>query len=359
MTRVHPWRIVGIVALLSSGCGGGASQGKDQPLRADSVLTYNLYLGAEIATPLKASTIPDLANRVEDAWQTFQANDFTQRAKVVADRIAEENPSLVALQEVVSVYLQPTGDRLRGGSEPAQNLVIDFQEVLLAELGARGLDYKVAGRVETSDVELPGANGEDIRLIDHNLTLVRPDIPVGDIETNRFVARLPIPMPDGESTVDVVRGFIATVVTLGGTRTLFVNTHLEIGEYEAVQVAQATELLAWLAMRSEPIILAGDFNSKADPKQSTPTYDLIEKAGYTDAWTLRADPTVPGDTCCQAEDLRNASSQLDGRIDLIWLLGVLPGGTPDVHLVGETSSDKTPGGLWPSDHAGVVATFEQ
>jgi endonuclease/exonuclease/phosphatase family metal-dependent hydrolase len=354
MTYVHPWRIVWMAALLCSACSQG---GADEPLRPDSVLTWNLYLGAEIATPLKATTMPDLADRVESAWHTFQANDFTKRAKAVADRIAEEEPSLIALQEVVTIYLQPAGDRLQGGAQPANDLVIDFEAVLLAELAARGLDYRVAGRVETADVELPGDAGEDIRLIDHNISLVRSDVVTGDVDTERYTARLPIPLPDGESTVEVIRGYVSVVVTLQGIQTLFVNTHLEIREFAPVQVAQAGELLARLATHSEPIILAGDFNSKADPKESTETYDLVEKAGYTDAWTLRADPSEPGDTCCHAEDLRNDSTQLDGRIDQIWLLGKLPSGMPDVHVVGEQLTDRTPEGLWASDHAGVIATF--
>jgi endonuclease/exonuclease/phosphatase family metal-dependent hydrolase len=344
-----------MVALLCSGCGG--AKGSDEPLRPESVLTYNIYLGAEIETALKASTVTDLADRVERAWTMFQANDFTQRAQSIADRIAEEQPSLIGLQEVVAVYLQPTGDRLQGGSQPAQDLVIDFEDVLLAALVDRGLDYKVAGRVETADVELPGANGEDIRLIDHNLNLVRSDITVNSTETNRFVARLPVDLPGGVSGVDVIRGYVATDVDLSGASTLFVNTHLEIGNYEPIQVAQATELLAWLATQTEPVILVGDFNSKGDPQQSTDTYDLIEMAGFTDAWKLRADPTEPGNTCCQAEDLRNAASMLDERIDQIWLLGVLPASAPDVHLVGDAQTDRTPSGLWPSDHTGVFASF--
>jgi endonuclease/exonuclease/phosphatase family metal-dependent hydrolase len=354
MTYVHPSRIVGLAALLCSSCSQG---GADEPLRPDSVMTWNLYLGAEIERPLKATTMSELAERVESAWTTFQANDFTKRAEVVADRIAEEEPSLIALQEVVSVYLQPAGDRMDGGSQPAQDLVIDFEQVLLAELVERGLDYRVAGRVETADVEVPGAAGEDIRLIDHNVTLVRSDVVTGTIDTERYTARLPILMPDGDSTIEVIRGYVSVEVTLRGVKTLFVNTHLEIGEFAPVQVAQAGELLARFVTQSEPIILVGDFNSKADPKESTETYDLIEEAGYTDAWTLRADPSEPGDTCCQAENLRNTTSQLDGRIDQIWLLGTLPAGTPDVHVVGEQQGDRTPDGVWPSDHAGVVAIF--
>ena len=347
-------RIIGI-ALLCSGCGGGG--GADEPLRPDSVLTYNLYLGVNIADPLMATSMAELAEQVETAWATFQANDFTMRAKSVADRIAEEKPSLVALQEVVSVYLQPVGDRLTGGSVPASELVIDFEQVLLGELVARGLDYRVAVRGENSDIEVPSASGQDIRVVDHDVILVRAGVITGETERNRYTARLPIPMVDGGSTLELVRGFVAVVVTLRGTPTLFVNTHLEISAFEPIQIAQAVELLAWLATRSEPVILAGDFNSKADPAESTQTYDLIEAAGFTDAWELRANPGEAGYTCCQATNLRNATSQLDRRIDQIWLLGSLAAVTPDVHLVGEAPTDRTASGIWASDHAGVVATF--
>jgi endonuclease/exonuclease/phosphatase family metal-dependent hydrolase len=136
-----------------------------------------------------------------------------------------------------------------------------------------------------------------------------------------------------------------------------VNTHLEIGAFAPVQVAQASELLAWLAPQSEPVILIGDFNSAAEPADTTESYDLIRNAGFTDAWTLRADPAAPGFTCCQANDLRNVTSELDSRIDQVWLLGRLPTLTPDVRVIGADAVDKTTTGIWPSDHAGVVAKF--
>jgi hypothetical protein len=31
----------------------------------------------------------------------------------------------------------------------------------------------------------------------------------------------------------------------------------------------------------------------------------------------------------------------------------------DVELVGDKQADRTPSGLWPSDHAGVVATLQR
>jgi hypothetical protein len=355
MTALRLSWIAGMATLVVSACTG---EGADEPLpMMDSVLTYNLYLGASITEPLEARSMGELAGRVEAAWATFQANDFAQRAEAIADRIAQEQPTLIGLQEVVTIYIQRDGDRLAGGFTSANELVIDFEQVLLAELAERGLDYRVAVRGENADVEVPSASGEDIRLIDHDVLLVAGGLEVGFTDANRYEARLPIPMPDGKSTIELHRGFVAAVVTLQGTPTLVVNTHLEVSGFEPVQLAQAAELLAWLADRSEPVILIGDFNSEADPAESTQTYDLIETAGFTDAWDLRADPTEAGYTCCHASDLRNETLQFHERVDLIWLLGTLPAGTPQVHLIGDEPMDRTRSGLWPSNHAGVVMTF--
>lgn len=350
MTRV---RIIGMAALLCSGC----FEGEDEPLEPDSVLTYNVYLGADIVGPLMATSMSQLTDSVEAAFAQFQANDFNVRADRIVELIAQEQPALVGLQEVVTLFVQPSGDRVTGGSEPAGELVIDFQDVLMTKLAARGLDYTVAVVGETADVELPSASGQDIRLVDHNIILVRSGIAFRDPEVNTFEARVPIPTPVG--TVELTRGFVATTIDIRGTPTLFVNTHLEVSGFEPVQVAQATELLSWLSPQSEPVILVGDFNSSADANDSTESYDLIEDAGFVDAWTLRADPAAPGFTCCQDNDLRNATSELNTRIDVIWLLGMLPAVTPDVHEVGADVADKTANGLWPSDHAGVVATFAE
>lgn len=345
-------RIVGMAVLLCTGCSAGANE----PLQPDSVLTYNVYLGTDIMPPLMATSMPQLTDRVATAYAQFQANDFNVRAQSIADRIAEQQPALVGLQEMITLFVQDHGDRVTGGSQPASQQVIDFEQVLMAALSARGLDYVVAVRGETADVEVPSATGQDIRLVDHNLILVRSGIAVGETKVNTYEARVPVPMPDGK-VLELTRGFVAADVTLNGTQTLFVNTHLEVDAFAPVQVAQAAELLAFLAPQSEPVILVGDFNSAAEPLDTTESYDLIRDAGFTDAWTLRADPAVQGFTCCQNNDLRNSTSELSTRIDLVWLLGVLPPVTPVVEVVGADPADRTSTGLWPSDHAGVVATF--
>jgi len=61
--------------------------------------------------------------------------------------------------------------------------------------------------------------------------------------------------------------------------------------------------MAILGAESLHVVLLGDFNS--DP--------------FTDAWTLRRGPAVPGYTCCQASDLSTRKSEHDERIDLVWV----------------------------------------
>jgi hypothetical protein len=115
-------------------------------------------------------------------------------------------------------------------------------------------------------------------------------------------------------------------------------------------------------------ILAGDLNSDAEAGPGapswTPTYDTLIEAGFTDAWLQSGQPAWDaGLTCCQDPDLRNGTSTLDERIDFVLVRragfdsdnAFVPG---SIHLdvVGDETGDRTLGeGLWPSDHAGLMA----
>ena len=141
-----------------------------------------------------------------------------------------------------------------------------------------------------------------------------------------------------------------------------VNTHLEAtlealpGTLQVTQampmLAQTQELVASLSTETLPVILLGDFNT---PAPDGPAYKLLLDAGYMDAW--QADSEGSGNTCCQDADLRNEESDLSTRIDQIFIKGVSlrEGAAIRTATVGDAAEDKTPGGLWPSDHAGVVA----
>ena len=79
---------------------------------------------------------------------------------------------------------------------------------------------------------------------------------------------------------------------------------------------------------------------------------MLIAAEYIDTWQVDAD----GNTCCQQNDLRNDISGHIKRIDQIFVCN----SETDVTVlmtqtVGDQPSDRLASGVWPSDHAGVVA----
>src|SRR5262249_16690281 len=103
-----------------------------------------------------------------------------------------------------------------------------------------------------------------------------------------------------------------------------------------------------------PVVLSGDFNSPADGSGPA-SYGNVVHAGFQDAW-LQTHPGKPGFTWGEAEDLRNPTPQLSQRIDYVLTHGNVSG--LGMKVIGARPIDRTPSGLWPSDHAGLVATLE-
>ncbi|HWC65032.1 MAG TPA: endonuclease/exonuclease/phosphatase family protein, partial [Thermoanaerobaculia bacterium] len=116
------------------------------------------------------------------------------------------------------------------------------------------------------------------------------------------------------------------------------------------QAAEAAELLAGPADAPETI-LVGDINSDADTEGET--YETFLAGGFTDAWTeLR--PSDPGFTW-GFDPLTDPGATLSQRLDVVLYRGDF---VPEsISLVGDQPAGRTPSGLWPSDHAGVVATL--
>ena len=162
-----------------------------------------------------------------------------------------------------------------------------------------------------------------------------------------YQAALPIP----HFPIEVARGYVAVSATVDDVTYRVVNTHLESFPPE-IRGLQAEELTASLSAETLPVILLGDFNTQAVDGAA---YQLLLMAGYTDMW--QADSEGTGDTCCQAKSLRNEQGALDQRIDQIFIKGVAlrQGASIRTATVGDKPADRTPSGLWPSDHAGVVA----
>lgn len=332
-------------------------------------MTYNLYLGANLfdLIGIPADQVPVVAAQL---FASVQATDFPARAEAIADLIEAENPGLIGLQEV-SLYRTDPSD---GSENPnAETIAFDFLDLLMTSLEARGLDYRMVAQTENADVELPSTDGTtftDIRLTDYDVILARSDVQTANPVTENFAVAAPVPI--GGEAVAFTRGYNSVQATVGEVTFTFANTHLEVDDGDPagaalVQTAQAAELLLTeLIGASLPIVLVGDFNSPADgsgtvvdltsngvPFTGT-TYGLLTNT-YADA---AAEAGATGNTCCQADDLSNATSSLSQRIDLILYRGDVE--TLSAEVLGEEAGDRVDVNgtlLWPSDHAGVVATL--
>ncbi|MEO7403230.1 MAG: endonuclease/exonuclease/phosphatase family protein, partial [Burkholderiales bacterium] len=124
-----------------------------------------------------------------------------------------------------------------------------------------------------------------------------------------------------------------------------------------IPLAQARELMVTAGNTHWPVVLVGDFNSTANDATNPTfaTYRSFIDAGFVDTW-LETQPVNPGFTCCQAPDLLNPDSSLNFRIDLVFVrVGI---DVVNASVIGDKQVDRTPSGLWPSDHAGVTAKLK-
>lgn len=331
----------------------GADSGVDQ--EEIRVMTWNLYLGTEINTMMNPDSIFQVPALVAEGWDEVQANDFPARAEMVADIIAVVDPQIIGLQEASLYRGQSPGDYLDGNDVAANEVWLDYLELLEAALADRELDYEVAVVVDRVDTEIPmiGETGfDDLRLTDRDAILVRNDVAFDDVETGTFETAYIVEL-DGGGKIVVNRGWVALDATVNDVTFRVANTHLEISgsTTASVQVAQGDELIEALSEAQLPLVLLGDLNSNADGT-GTPTYGNFLAAGYIDAWIAVGNDDV-GLTCCYGSYLGDPGSKLSSRIDYVFSRGDIVFG--QAYTVG--ASMLTPDGLHPSDHLGVVATF--
>ena len=302
------------------------------------VATYNLYLGADVALLFAAADLDQLSARVHVVRAQLAATRFEERARAVAAILARERVDLVGLQEMSRwTSTPPDGE---------EEVLVDFLPTLLAELAATGAAYDAYAVNPNFGGALP-VDGEGVfTLSGANVTLVRRDGPAEVVAeaTGTYDAGLDVPTGIAGVTFPVVRGWGRVDVRVAGRPLRFVNTHTEA--YDGpVRDAQRDEVLAANADTDAPVVLVGDFNARPD---------VVGLPGdWTDAWT-RGEGDGP--TCGQAADLANGESTLHERIDYVWVRGA---GVLGARNVGDRAADRTaPHGLWPSDHAGVVADLE-
>jgi hypothetical protein len=325
------------------------------------VMTWNIYVGANVDVVLEATNVEEAAQKVAVAYEELKATNFPERAKAIAAQVARHRPQLIGLQEVSLIQrLDPeTGELLEE---------IDFLQILKDALRQRGLRYRVAGSVENADVTVPRLIGIEngnpvidyVRLLDTDVILVSEDVAVSGSTSGRYAAALPVP----DLGAEIPRGYASIVAQVGARKVRFVTTHLE-SAFEEVRFPQAQELAEILAGETLPTIVLGDFNT-LDPAPPNPANDgtyrlLTGDAGFADAWVLRkGNPNDIGFTSPHESDLRNPVADLYERIDLVLLKNFprngerFSPGSVHAEVIGEEEADRTASGMWPSDHAGLV-----
>jgi hypothetical protein len=333
------------VLLVLPAAAAGAAPGSSNRDREVTVMSRNLYLGASLG-PLIAPPDGDVLAAVRAVWAQVQATDYPQRAKALADEIVDEGALLVGLQEVTTYRRGPVFS-----PEPAEEVILDFLQILLDELAARGAHYRVVESVENFDGELPhldGANSFSLRLTDRDVIIARADVPASQLQVigtdaGNFDAALTLPI--GGQPTPIVRGWVSADVRHRGKVFRFVNTHPEAFG-DRVNEAQIAELVAGPLATALPVVLVGDLN--ATP--GSPSMQRLADAGFVDT-AVSAATRDPGPTCCF--DASVLGGTLTSRIDYVLYRGSFEAVAQ--RRVGHREADRTPGGLYPSDHAGVVA----
>jgi endonuclease/exonuclease/phosphatase family metal-dependent hydrolase len=337
------------------------------------VMTYNVYLGTDLNPILASTTQEAFLIAAARAYGELQQSDFPARAGKIADQIAEVRPDVVGLQEValwsVSAPYDPT-------QPPLVPFVTqyDFLKLVLDSLRTHHLFYIAASVDTTSDVSAPAPTEFDpatgaptafalVRFQDRDVILVRRGVRFRDPRHARFQTYIPLNLLGTEA--GLYRGWCSVVATVDGQSFRFVNTHLE-AESPDVNLAQANEMVALLKHVREPVVLVGDFNSDANVDAAS--YAVLTGEGFRDVWQ-RAHPHDPGLTNgpndgVGALDASGAlipypSLEFTTRVDLVLVRDRFRG-PHDVSaaIFGNQQSDRTAGGLWPSDHAAVGAVFE-
>ncbi len=339
----------GVLFLLQAGAWAGPSP-RDTGV---SILTQNMDAGTDLGLVV-ALGAPD---GVDLTLAEIQKGRIPERAELLAQKIAEHQPDIAALEEV-------TLWRIGATPETTTNVLYDQLELLLTALANHGAGYEVLAVNVQTDLALPGSAGA-ARYTDRDVVLVRsglrpPALHFSNVHARHYGASFNF------QGLPIVQGYISADVHTGNRKFRLVMTHLEspvpgIQEATDVQVAQTAELIDVLSHLTIPVVVCGDFNSDANFGNfvdATPSVALLEAAGYGDLWKL-THPAEPGNTWPlyledQAPPDFYAPSLPVERIDLFFGKGM------EVLSLEQVLAPAAAGVMpsFGSDHAGVLATLQ-
>ncbi len=334
-----------------------------------TVMTRNVFLGADLSPAIEAPGIPQAIDGAGTVWNELQSTKFAERVIPLAREIKASKADLVGLQEVALWRKQTPSD---GGAPPispipgataATTVELDFLALLRTQLGS---SYKVVVVQEEFDAELPvdadasdatgtgplaGSGADfDARLTMRDVILVRKGskVKLGKTRTGHFKTRYE---PDvGGLKIPVDRGWASVEARVGKQKFRFVNTHLEAFGDTKIREAQAKELTKGPLKAKGQVVLVGDLNSgiKRHNEPEKPGDDLafraLAKFGFKDNGAVQS--------CCYP-NLFDPAALFDHTVDHVLSKPGLK--TVRATVTGNDRGERTPSGLWPSDHGGVVS----
>ena len=342
-----------------------------------TVMTRNLFLGADLSPAIGAASIPEAIDGAGQIWNEMQSTKFPERAAPLAREIKRSKADLVGLQEVALWHKQTPSD---GGAPPispittakaATTVEQDFLALLRRELKRVGAKYRVVVVQKEFEAELPvDADGSDAtgtgplagfgadfdaRLTMRDVILVRKGskVKLGKTRKGNFETRYEPNV--GGLDIPVDRGWASVEAQIKKGKRVhkfrFVDTHLEAFGDPTIREAQAKELTKGPLDTSKQVILVGDLNSgiARHNEPERPGDDLAFKAlagfGMHDNGAVQS--------CCYPS-LFDPAGVFDHTVDHVLTKPALV--TTRARVTGKDPQERTATGLWPSDHGGVIST---
>jgi endonuclease/exonuclease/phosphatase family metal-dependent hydrolase len=343
---------------------GQADARKRHKPHSVKVMSRNLYLGAVLDDAANASSLDVACDEAGEVLRDVDSTNFPLRSKALAAEILKRKPDLVGLQEAALWRTDSPADQgpLLGGT-PALTVKYDFLKLLLARLNkGPGSKYALVKSQEEFDFEI-SANYDGVGSgcadseIDGRLTMrdaILKRLHAGVRTTKPLGANFPVddlyPVMPAGVPYNVRRGWVRTTARVRGSKPFkFVNTHLESFDNGQTRRDQAEDLVepGGPAAGKGRVILVGDLNS--DPNDTGATklaYNALIDAGF-----LSRTP---------------ASYKTSGINDELLVTGGPADFTRHIdHILTNKKSIKRlsssifgkakVNGLFPSDHAGVLA----
>jgi endonuclease/exonuclease/phosphatase family metal-dependent hydrolase len=333
-----------------------------------TVMTRNLFLGADLSPAIGAASLGKAIDGAGTIWNEMQSTKFPERAKPLAREIKRSKADLVGLQEVALWRTQTPSDLgappQNPNGKPATKVEQDFLAILKRELKKIHAGYKVVVVQREFDSELPvdqdhndatgGLFGADFdaRLTMRDVILVKRSskVKLGKTRRGHYTTRYEPNV--GGIVLPVDRGWASVEAKLKGKKFRFVDTHLEAFGDPKIREAQAVELTKGPLKSKRQVILVGDLNSgiSRHNEPERPGDDLAFRAladfGMKDNGAIQS--------CCYPS-LFDPNGVFDHTVDHV----LSKPGLKKLRAIvtGNRRSERTPSGLWPSDHGGVVSTL--